>query len=109
MQVTRDDLAYTPRAYMDRPSWVRWGPSFAGAVCAVALTAMVMSLWLALGYGSNRSFFTDNLQWFFMGTVIGVLLIGGLVAGWVAGLRGSSVGAVDGMIVWGLVVIAELI
>jgi hypothetical protein len=89
--------------------WVRWGPSFAGAITAIAVTALVMSLWLALGYGSKIDWFVDNMQWFFLGTTLLGLLCGGLVAGAVSRARGTTVGMIDGLMVWGLALMAALI
>jgi hypothetical protein len=90
-------------------SWVRWGPAFAGAISSIALTATIMTFWLAVGYGSSVTWFVDNMQWFFLGTALFSLSIGGMVAGYVAGKRGMTVGLVDGMMVWGLVLVAALI
>jgi hypothetical protein len=88
---------------------VRWGPTFAGAITAIAATALGMAFWLALGFGSGITWFADNMQWFFLGTALASLLTGGVVAGRVAGARGVTIGTADGVMVWGLVVVASLI
>ena len=90
-------------------SLVRWGPSFAGSITTIATTAMGMALWWGIGYGSNVNFVANNMPWFFLGTILFSLLLGGAIAGRVAGLRGARVGVSDGLIVWGLTVIAALI
>jgi len=92
-----------------RPSFVRWGPSFAGAISAIALTALFTALWWAIGYGSGVGFVADNLAWFFLATVLGSLLLGGVIAGRVSDLRSTSASFYDGLTVWGLAVIAALI
>lgn len=88
---------------------VRWGPSFAGAIAAIALTAMFMALWSALAYGSNDSYFSANLPWYFLGTVLGALLVGGAIAGSATGIRLMGSRLLTGVTVWGLVVLATLI
>lgn len=104
---TYDETAPAPEA--TRRPLVRWGPSFAGAISAIAVTTMIMSLWLAIGYGSNVTWFVDNMHWFFLGTALFGLLVGGMVSGIVASVRGVSVGTFDGLTVWGLVLVAALI
>jgi hypothetical protein len=91
------------------PSLVRWGPSFAGAISAIALTALFTALWWAIGYGSGVSFVAHNLAWFFLATVLGALLFGGVLAGRVSDVRGAPVSFYGGMAVWGLTVIAALV
>jgi hypothetical protein len=92
-----------------RPSLIRWGPSFGGAIATIAVTACVMALWLAIGYGSGVRFFVHDAQWFFLGTALGSILLGGAIAGWVSGVRGPRTGFFTGMSVWGLVIVATLI
>ena len=90
-------------------SLVRWGPSFAGAIAAIALTAMFMALWSALAYGSHSSYFAANLPWYSLGTVLGALLVGGVIAGTAAGVGYTGTRLLTGVTVWGLVMIATLI
>ena len=90
-------------------SLVRWGPSFAGAIAAIALTAMFMALWSALAYGSHSAYFAANLPWYFLGTVLGALLIGGVIAGSATGIGLLGSRLLTGLTVWGLVMIATLI
>jgi len=101
----RDEVVEAVRA----PSLVRWGPSFGGAVFAVAATATVMSLWMAIGYESGNSFFVHNLRWFFLGTALGAMFLGGVIAGWVSGIRGSGTGFFTGLTMWGLVLVGVLV
>lgn len=90
-------------------SLVRWGASFGGAITAVAVGTMGMALWWAIAYGSQVTFVSSNMPWFFLGTVLGSLLIGGLVAGRVAGVRIFGSRTFNGLTVWGLTVIGALI
>jgi hypothetical protein len=90
-------------------SLVRWGPSFAGAIAAIALTAMFMALWSALAYGSHSSYFAANLPWYFLGTALGALLVGGVIAGSATGLRLPGSSMLTGLTVWGLVMLAALV
>jgi hypothetical protein len=98
----------TEVVYTSRPL-IRWGPVFGGAITAIAVTTLGMALWMAIGYGSSVDWFVDNLQWFFLGTALVGLLVGGIVAGRVAGAHDAVLGVVDGAMVWGLVVVAALI
>jgi len=98
----------TEVVYSSRPL-IRWGSVFGGAITAIAVTTLGMALWMAIGYGSSVGWFVDNLQWFFLGTALAGLLVGGIVAGRVAGAHDSVLGGVDGAMVWGLVVVAALI
>ena len=88
---------------------VRWGPAFGGAIFTFAATLLVMSFWLALGYGSNHTLFVRDMRWFFLGTVLGAILIGGFLAGWVSGVRGTRAGFFTGLMVWGLTVVGALV
>lgn len=90
-------------------SLVRWGASFAGSLTAIALAATVSALWYALAYGSGTSFIQTNLPWFFMGTVLGSLLLGGMLAGDAAGVRSATTGFLSGITVWALTLVAALV
>ncbi len=88
---------------------VRWGASFAGAITTIAVATMAMALWWGIAYGSGVTFVSSNMAWFFLATVLGSLLVGGAVAGRVAGIRTLAVRSFDGLTVWGLTVFAALI
>jgi hypothetical protein len=90
-------------------SLIRWGPAFGGAIFTFAATLMVMALWMAIGYGSGVNFFVRDLHWFFLGTVLGCILVGGFLAGWVSGLRSARAGFFTGLMVWGLALVGALI
>jgi hypothetical protein len=98
-----------PEPLVRRRSLVQWGASFAGAVSALALTALGMALWWAIGYGSGVKFIVHNMSWFFLGTTLASLLIGGAITGRVAEYRTSAVAAFDGMAVWALALLGALI
>jgi hypothetical protein len=91
------------------PSPVRWGPAFGGTIFTFAATLLVMTLWLAIGYGSSHVFFVRDLRWFFLGTFLGAILVGGFLAGWVSGVRGTRAGVFTGLMVWGLTVVGMLV
>jgi hypothetical protein len=68
-----------------------------------------MSLWIAIGYGSHVHFFARNLQWFFLGTVVGSMLVGGYLAGCTSAVRGFHAGFFTGLTVWGLALVGALV
>jgi putative membrane protein (TIGR04086 family) len=88
---------------------IRWSAVFAGAVWALAITVLLSSLWLALGFGSDISGIRDNIEWFLAGSTMLALLAGGFVAGWLPGVRGWGPGLLNGMTVWGLLLTVSLL
>jgi hypothetical protein len=68
--------------------------------------ALFTSLWVALGYGSGINAFSGWINWWVGGTAIVAALLAGWLAGWLSGSRGFAFGAVHGLTVWGLLVIA---
>ena len=88
---------------------IDWGSVFAGAVWALAITVLLSSLWLALGYASHVAAIRDNIQWYLAGSAMLALLVGGFVAGWFPGVRGWVPGLVNGMTVWGLMLTVSLL
>jgi hypothetical protein len=93
------------------PTLVRWGPVFAGAISAVALFALLSALFVALAYGNlggtdgtdiNIQGIADNLAWWLAASAMVAMLLGGIITGWSAGVRGSGVGALNGFITWGV-------
>jgi hypothetical protein len=90
------------------PTIIRWGAVFGGGVIGVGFMALLSSLWLAIAYQSDVTYFARTLSWWIGGTAIAALLVAGLLAGWLAGVRGAGAGWLDGLTVWGLTVIAVL-
>jgi hypothetical protein len=89
-------------------SRIRWGAVFAGMVMAVALLMLLVSLWLALAYGSEADFIRDNLKWFVAGSAVGCLLIGGFMAGRLSGVPGAGAGLAHGLTLWGIALLISL-
>jgi putative membrane protein (TIGR04086 family) len=87
---------------------VRWGAVFAGAVLALGLLALLSLLWFALAYGSEITGVRENLQWYVGISSIFCLFVGGILAGWLSGVRGWSAGAINGLTMWALLLIATL-
>ena len=90
------------------PQLVRWGAVFAGAVLALGLLALLSILWFALAFGSEISGVRDNLEWYLGISSIFCLLIGGILAGWLSGVRGWGAGTINGLTMWALLLIATL-
>ena len=88
------------------PQLVRWGAVFAGAVLALGLLALLSILWFALAFGSEITGVRDNLQWYVGISSIVCLFVGGILAGWLSGVRGSGAGAINGLTMWALLLIA---
>lgn len=90
------------------PQRVRWGAVFAGVVLGLALLALLTTLWFALAYNSGVDVVRDNLEWFIGGTAVAALFIGGLLAGWLSGVRGPGSGFFNGITMWGLILIVAV-
>jgi len=90
------------------PQRVRWGAVFAGVVLGLALLALLTTLWFALAYNSGVDTVRDNLEWFVGATAVGALFVGGLLAGWLSGVRGAGSGFFNGVTMWGLILIVAV-
>jgi peptidoglycan/LPS O-acetylase OafA/YrhL len=90
------------------PQLVRWGAVFAGGVLALGLLVLFSTLWFALAFGSEVSAIRTNIEWFIGVTAIVCLFIGGMLAGYLAGVRGWGPGMFNGLTIWGLLLLATL-
>lgn len=88
---------------------VQWRAVFGGVVLGLAIMLLLTSFWLALGVGSDMQEITGNMEWYLGGSAIFAMLLGGYLAGWLSGVRGVSAGIVNGLAVWGLVLITGLL
>jgi hypothetical protein len=89
-------------------SRIRWGAVFAGMIMAVALLMLLVSLWLALAYGSDQRTVLDNMEWFIGGSAAACLLIGGFMAGRLSGVPGLGAGLAHGLTLWALALLISL-
>jgi len=87
---------------------VRWGAVIAGAVIAAGVMALLTSLWLALAYDTKMALVANNLGLWIAASAIVAMLLAGLLAGGFASARGPGAGFVNGMTVWGLLVVLML-
>ena len=101
------DVAAVPAA-PPSPQRIRWGAVFAGAVLGIALMALLSTLWFALAFNSNVDTIRVNLEWYVGVSAVASLFIGGLLAGWLSGVRGAGSGLFNGITLWGLILIASL-
>ena len=90
------------------PQRIRWGAVFAGVVVGLALLALLTTLWFALAFNSDVETVPVNLEWYVGITAIASLFIGGLLAGWLSGVRGAGSGLFNGITMWGLILIVAL-
>lgn len=112
MVATDRETFISPPALMTR---VSWGAIFAGAVVAVALTALLSLLGLGIGFGSLDPSEGDSVRgvpkmtliWW---AVISVLAtgIGGFVAARLAGIPRTLTGALHGLAVWSVATLLTL-
>jgi hypothetical protein len=102
------DLAAMPAVGSPSPQRIRWGAVFAGVVLGTALLALVSTLWFALAFNSNVDTIRVNLEWYVGITAVVALFIGGLLAGWLSGVRGAGSGLFNGITMWGLILIVAL-
>jgi hypothetical protein len=102
------DLAAVPAVGSPSPQRIRWGAVFAGVVLGTALLALLTTLWFALAFNSNVDSIRVNLEWYVGITAVVSLFIGGLLAGWLSGVRGAGSGLFNGITMWGLILIVAL-
>jgi hypothetical protein len=94
-------------------SKLRWGAIFGGAVAAIGIATMLYALGLALGLswidprnpGNLRSSGIFSAIWM-LGVSLIALFVGGYVAARGAGTSWPGLGALHGLVVWGLSVVA---
>ena len=87
-------------------SLIRWGPVLAGAVIGLAMAIMASALWFALAFDRGTRAFRDYLDWWVAGTAIGATLLGAFIAGLASARRGLLGGLLQGLTLWGVLVIA---
>jgi hypothetical protein len=90
------------------PQKIRWGAVFAGTVLGLALLALLTTLWYALAYGSGVDQVRANLEWYVGISAIVCLFLGGLLSGWLSGVRGAAAGFFNGMTIWAMILVLTL-
>lgn len=91
------------------PQKIRWGAVFAGTVLGLGLLALLSALWFALAYGSGMDEIRTNLEWYIGISAIVCLFVGGLLSGWLSGVRGVAAGFFNGMTIWAMILIVTLV
>ncbi|MFL5767611.1 MAG: hypothetical protein ACJ758_07190 [Actinomycetota bacterium] len=91
-----------------RPSLIRWGAIFGGAVIGLGLLTLLTAFWFALAYGSGISGVRQNLEWYVGISAIVSLFLAGYFAGWLSSTRGWGAGLMNGLTIWGLLLIATV-
>jgi hypothetical protein len=82
---------------------VDWPAASSGAVIGSTVALVAGSLWAAAAFSSQNGTFYNNLAWWFGGTMIGVALLGAVIAGAVSSTRGATAGIVNGLSSWSLI------
>jgi hypothetical protein len=90
------------------PQKVRWGAVYAGTVLGLALLALLSTLWFALAYSSGVREVRVNLEWYVGISAIVCLFLGGLLSGWLSGVRGAGAGFFNGMTIWAMILVLTL-
>jgi hypothetical protein len=85
---------------------VDWPAASSGAAIGAAVALVAGSLWAAAAFSSQNDTFYNHLAWWFGGTMIGVALLGAVIAGAVPSTRGATAGIVNGLSSWSLVALA---
>lgn len=91
------------------PQKIRWGAVFAGTVLGLGLLALLTALWFALAYGSGVEEVRASLEWYIGISAIVCLFVGGLLSGWLSGVRGAVSGFFNGMTIWAMILIVTLV
>ena len=87
---------------------ISWGAIFGGAVVGLALLALLSSLWLALAYESQTASIRENLEWYIGVSALACLFLGGVITGYLAGIRSWASGILHAWALWGLILIATI-
>ena len=107
-ETRRVEVGAWPVAGSPSPQRVRWGAVFAGVVLGLASLALLTTLWFVFAFDSGVQTIRVNLEWYVGGTAVASLFIGGLLAGWLSGVRGAGSGLFNGITMWGLILIVAL-
>jgi hypothetical protein len=103
------DRAVWQAAPAASPQKIRWGAVFAGTVLGLGLLALLTTLWFALAYGSGIDEVRANLEWYIGVSAIVCLFVGGLLSGWLSGVRGAGAGFFNVMAIWAMILIVTLV
>ena len=82
---------------------IDWPAASSGAAIGAAVALVAGSLWAAAAFSSHNGTFYNNLAWWFGGTMIGVAVLGAVIAGAVSRTRGATAGIVNGVSSWSLI------
>jgi len=91
-----------------RPTLVRWGAVLSGGAIGLALLTLLSALWFALAFGSEVDQVRDNLEWYLGISAVVSLFAGGYLSGYLAGVRGWGPGTLNGLTLWGALLIITL-
>jgi hypothetical protein len=80
----------------------------AGAVIGLGVFALLNALWLAIASGPGGDWVAGNLTWLLGASAMISLLLAGVIAGGLAGVRGAMAGMANGITAWGLLFVLSL-
>jgi hypothetical protein len=91
------------------PTLLRWSAVFGGLILGLALLMVLSALWFAMAFGSGVDVVEENLDWFVGLSAVFALFVGGLLAGYLSGVRGAGTGMLHGFTLWGLMLVVTLV
>jgi hypothetical protein len=87
---------------------MKWSAVFGGLVLGLAMLLLLSALWLALAYGSEMTAIRDSLGWYIGISAVASLFVGGILTGYLSGVRGAGTGMLHGFTLWGLLMLAAV-
>jgi hypothetical protein len=102
------DTMYTEQKDQVPSPLLKWSAVFGGVVLGLAMLLLLSALWLALAYGSEMEAIRDNLGWYIGISAVASLFVGGMLTGYLSGVRGAGTGMLHGFTLWGLLMLVTI-
>lgn len=87
---------------------IRWAAVFGGTVLGIATLVVLTALVAAISIGGGVDL-GGAISWWLAAVAIISVLVGGFWAGWLSAARGVTSGVINGVTVFGLIVLAALV
>jgi hypothetical protein len=105
--VTQTSRSRTMDTPANRPL-ISWSAVFAGTTLGLGTLVLLTSLWVAMAQASDIEIVQRNLEWFVGASAVLCLLLSGILAGFLSGVRGAGTGFMHGAAIWALLLIITL-